>query len=139
MKKLFLYVIFIFPCVVLCQNCDDKFYVIIENSAGVEKIHLKGRLCDDTFFCIDNESKILLENTKGVDGGLAILYDKEKNVRRKLYIVGVYEQDATKFTDYALYCDLDGCLSDINDCIIFPNGEKDPVVPELQSSTPLKN
>ena len=124
MKNLFLFIISLFPCIISCQNCDDKFYVIIEDAAGVAKIHLQGYLCDDTVFCMNNESKKLLESTKCLDGGLAVLCDENNYARCQLYIVGVYEQDLSKMTDYSLYCDIDGCLSGMNDCIIFPNETK---------------
>jgi hypothetical protein len=118
-KKLFIVLTFM-PVIVSCLSNKYECHIAIEDSAGIEKLHISGTLCDDTIFYFDDKSKDAINNTKGLEGGRVVLYNKIGIRLRQMPVIGPHESDISILFSLGIYCSPDGRLFCEQGYFVFP-------------------
>lgn len=122
-KKLFI-VIILMLVIVSCLSNKYECHIAIEDSEGVEKLHISGMLCDDTIFYFDDKSKDAINNTKGLEGGRVVLYNKIGFRLRQMPIIGPHESNISILFSPGIYCSPDGRLFCKQGYFVFPKNCK---------------
>lgn len=122
-KKLFI-VLTIMPVIVSCLSNKYESHIVIENRMGVKKLHIKGTLSNDTIFYFDENSKEAINNTKGLEGGRVILYNKIGVRLGQMPIIGPHESNVSILLGPGIYCFSDGRLNCNKGYFVFPKIRK---------------
>lgn len=123
MKKIFFIAMTLIHGIAFCQSHKERCHIIIEDAEGVEILHAKGILCNDTVFFIDNKYKEIVENTTGLEFGRVILCNEKGVDIGRLPIIGPHQQNVSVLLGAGIYCFPDGRLVCKQGYFVFPKNK----------------